>query len=76
MTFSEAQTTSQTMLDELEQHAKGFRRALLAWRKNPNLDTQAKLEAEVIVLKIHAEQTELALEEETALSPEDDVIST
>ncbi len=76
MTFSEAQTTSQTMLDELEQHAKGFRKALSAWRKNPNLDTQAKLEAEVIVLKIHAEQTELALEEETALSPEDDVIST
>jgi hypothetical protein len=76
MTFSEAQTTSQTMLDELEQHAKGFRKALSAWRKNPNLDTQAKLEAEVIVLKIHAEQTELALEEETALSPEDDVMST
>ena len=44
MTFSEAQTTSQLMFDELEQHAKGFRKALTAWRKNPNLDTQAKLE--------------------------------
>ncbi|MEY4529558.1 MAG: hypothetical protein RLZZ156_279 [Deinococcota bacterium] len=30
---------------------------------------QAKLEAEVIVLKIHAEQTEIALDEETALFP-------
>jgi hypothetical protein len=67
MNFQEAQETSQVMLDELEQHAKGFRKALTAWRKNPNLDTQAKLEAEVIILKIHAEQTEIALDEQTAL---------
>jgi hypothetical protein len=65
VTLTEAQHTSQIMLDELEQHATAFR----AWGKNPNLETQAKLEAEVIVLKIHAKQTEVALEEETALLP-------
>ena len=69
MNFQEAQETSQTMLNELEQHANSYRKALKAWRKNPNVDTQAKLEAEVIVLKIHAEQTEIALDEETALFP-------
>ena len=73
MTLKEAQYTSHTMLNELEQHASAYRRALNAWRKNPNINTQAKLEAEVIVLKIHAEQTELALEEETALLPNEDV---
>jgi hypothetical protein len=69
VTLAEAQYTSQVMLDELEQHAAAYRKALRAWRKNPNVDTQAKLEAKVIVLKIHAEQTEVALEEETALLP-------
>ncbi len=73
MNLQQAQATSQVMLNELEQHAKGFRKALSAWRKNPNVDTQAKLEAEVIVLKIHAEQTEIALEEETALIADEDI---
>ncbi len=67
MNFQEAQETSQTMLNELEQHANSYRKALKAWRKNPNIDTQAKLEAEVIILKTHAEQTEIALDEETAI---------
>lgn len=69
MTLQEAKYTSQTMLDELEQHVNAYRKALKAWRKNPSLETQAVLETEVIVLKIHAEQTELALEEESALQP-------